>query len=292
MPSSFNRWLDLALPNALHLIGIFVIALVLNRLLRAVTDLVIKQASAPGRPAQLREQQTRTLAGVLYGAGSKVVWVVALLTAVREFHIDIPPALTLAGLASLAVGFGAQTLVRDVITGIYIVLEDQYIVGDTIQFADYIGRVEHLTLRRTVIRDTRGALVTIGNGEIRTVSNLSRDWSQTFVDVSLAPESPIEKTMQALENAAAALRGDPAWSQTLVDGPRILGVQSFDRSSSTVRLQVRTAPTRQDEVARELRRRIQVEFQKQGIPTSSVHRIELAGVAPSSQEAPQADAAS
>jgi small conductance mechanosensitive channel len=292
MPSSFNRWLELALPNALHLIGIFVIALVLNRLLRAVTNLVIKQASAPGRSAQLREQQTRTLAEVLYGAGSKVVWAVALLTAVREFHIDITPALTLAGLASLAVGFGAQTLVRDVITGIYIVLEDQYIVGDTIQFADYIGRVEHLTLRRTVIRDARGALVTIANGEIRTVSNLSRDWSQAFVDVSLAPESPIEKTMQALETAAAALRGDPAWSQTLVDGPRILGVQSFDRNSSTVRLQVRTAPTRQDEVARELRRRIQVEFQKQGIPTSSVHRIELAGVAPSSQEAPQADAAS
>ncbi len=292
MPSSLNRWLDLALPNALHLIGIFVIALVLNRLLRAVTNLVIKQASAPGRPAQLREQQTRTLAGVLYGAGSKVVWVVALLTAVREFHIDITPALTLAGLASLAVGFGAQTLVRDVITGIYIVLEDQYIVGDTIQFADYIGRVEHLTLRRTVIRDARGALVTIANGEIRTVSNLSRDWSQAFVDVSLAPESPIEKTMQALESAAAALRSDPAWSQALVDGPRILGVQSFDRSSSTVRLQVRTAPTRQDEVARELRRRIQVEFQKQRIPTSSVHRIELAGVAHSSQEAAQADTGS
>ena len=292
MPSSLNRWLDLALPNALHLIGIFVIALVLNRLLRAVTNLVIKQASAPGRPAQLREQQTRTLAGVLYGAGSKVVWIVALLTAVREFHIDITPALTLAGLASLAVGFGAQTLVRDVITGIYIVLEDQYIVGDTIQFADYIGRVEHLTLRRTVIRDARGALVTIANGEIRTVSNLSRDWSQAFVDVSLAPESPIEKAMQALESAAAALRSDPAWSQALVDGPRILGVQSFDRSSSTVRLQVRTAPTRQDEVARELRRRIQIEFQKQGIPTSSVHRIELAGVAHSSQEAAQADAGS
>ena len=292
MPSSFNYWLDLALPHALRLIGIFVIALVLNRLLRAVSNLVIKQASTPGRPAQLREQQTRTLAGVLYGAGSKVVWVVALLTAVSVFKINILPAVTLAGLASLAIGFGAQTLIRDVITGFYIVLEDQYVVGDTIQFADYIGRVEHMTLRRTVIRDARGALVTIANGEIRTVSNLSRDWSQAFVDVSLAPESPIEKTMQALETAAAALRGDPAWSQALVDGPRILGVQSFDRSSSTIRLQVRTAPTRQDEVARELRRRIQFEFQKQGIPTSSVHRIELAGVAHSSQEADKADAAS
>jgi moderate conductance mechanosensitive channel len=292
MPSSFNRWLDLALPYALHLLGIFVIALVLNRLLRAVTNLVIKRASAQSRPAQLREQQTRTLAGVLYGTGSKVVWVVALLTAVSEFHINITPAVTLAGLASLAVGFGAQTLVRDVIMGFYIVFEDQYVVGDTVQIADNIGRVEHLTLRRTVIRDARGALVTIANGDIRTVSNLSRDWSQAFVDVSLAPESPIDKTLQALETAAAALRGDPAWSQALVDGPRILGVQSFDRTSSTVRLQVRTAPTRQDEVARELRRRIQIEFQKQGIPVSSVQRIELAGVSHSPQEAAQPDAAS
>jgi small conductance mechanosensitive channel len=292
MPSSLHHWIDLTLPNALRLLGIIVIALVLNRLLRALSNLVIKHASGQGRPAQLREQQTRTLAGVLYGAGSKVVWAVALLTSLHEFNIDITPAVTLAGLASLAVGFGAQTLVRDVITGFYIVFEDQYVVGDTIQIADYIGRVEHLTLRRTVIRDARGALVTIANGEIRTVSNLSRDWSQAFVDVSLAPETPIDKTLQALETAAAALRGDPAWSQALVDGPRILGVQSFDRISSTVRLQVRTAPTRQDEVARELRRRIQIEFQKQGIPISSVQRIELAGVSHSAQEAAQTDAGS
>jgi len=222
MPSPFNHWLELTVPNGLRLLGILVIALVLNRLLRALTNLIIKPAAAQTRQSQLREQQTRTLAGVLYSALSKVVWAVALLTSLHEFNIDITPAVTLAGLASLAVGFGAQTLVRDVITGFYIVLEDQYVVGDTIQIADTIGRVEHLTLRRTVVRDARGALVTIGNGEIRTVSNLSRDWSQTFVDISLAPESPIEKTLQALETAAAGLRGDPAWSQALVDGPRIL----------------------------------------------------------------------
>src|SRR6202158_2991560 len=202
MSSSFNHWLELTLPNALHLMGILVIALVLNRLLRAVTNLLIKPAGTQNRAAQLREQQTRPLAGVLYGAESNVLWAVALLTSLHEFNIDITPAVTLAGLASLAIGFGAQSLVRDVITGFYIVLEDQYVVGDTIQFADYIGRVEHMTLRRTVIRDARGALVTIANGEIRTVSNLSRDWSQTFVDVSFAPECPIEKTMQAVETAA------------------------------------------------------------------------------------------
>ena len=292
MPSPFNHWLDLTVPNGLRLLGILIIALVVNRLLRALTNLIIKQAATQTRQAQLREQQTRTLAGVLYSAGSKVVWAVALLTSLNEFHINILPAVTLAGLASLAVGFGAQTLVRDVITGFYIVLEDQYVVGDTIQIGDTIGRVEHLTLRRTVVRDARGALVTIGNGEIRTVSNLSRDWSQAFVDVSLAPESPLEKTLQALETAAAGLRGDPAWSQALVDGPRILGLQSFDRTSSTVRLQVRTAPTRQDEVARELRRRIQVEFQRQGIPLTSVQRIELASVSHALQEAAPPDSAS
>ncbi len=292
MPSPFNRWFDLALSNAFPLLGILVIALVLNRVLRAVTNLLIKPAASQSRQAQLREQQTRTLAGVLYGAGSKVVWVVALLTALDKVGINPTPALTLAGLASVAVGFGAQTLVRDVISGFYIVLEDQYVVGDTVQIADYVGRVEHLTLRRTVIRDPRGALVTIANGEIRMVSNLSRDWSQTFVDVSLAPESPIERTLQALEVAAAALRSDPAWSQALVDGPRILGLQSLDRTSSTVRLQVRTAPTRQDEVARELRRRIQVEFQRQGIPLTSVQRVELAGVSHFPQETAQPGSAS
>ncbi len=291
MPSSFNHWVDLTVPNALRLLGILVIALVLNRLLRAVTKLIIKPAAGQARQSQLREQQTRTLAGIVYSAGSKIVWGVALLTALVEFKINILPAVTFAGLASLALGFGAQTLVRDVITGFYIVLEDQYVIGDTIQIAEYIGRVEYLTLRRTVLRDARGALVTIANGEIRTVSNLSRDWSQAFVDVSLAPETPIEKTLAALENAAAGLRGDPSWSQALVDGPRILGVQDFDRTASTIRLQVRTAPTRQDEVARELRRRIQGELLKQGIPVSSVQRIELTGVSHSLQEVGQSDTA-
>ena len=262
--------------KGLSLLGILLIALLVNHFLKVLTKLLVKPASGQSRAAQVREQQTRTIAGVLYSAGSKVVWIVAIFTAMYKVDINPVPALTLAGLASVAVGFGAQSLVRDVIAGFYIVLEDQYVVGDTVQIADTIGRVEHLTLRRTVVRDPRGALVTISNGEIRTVANLSRDWSQAFVDVSLAPETPLERILGALEAAAAELRGDPAWSQALVDGPRVLGVQAYDRNASVVRLQVRTAPTRQDEVSRELRRRVQLEFQRQGIPLSSVQKVELA----------------
>src|SRR5271163_2071907 len=282
MSSNFKdwwNWSSFSLANVLHLAAILVIALILNRLLRVLTKLLVRPAASQSRAAQSREQQTRTLAGVLYSAGSKIVWAVAILMALYEFGINVTPVAALAGLASLALGFGAQNLIRDIITGFYIVLEDQYVVGDTIQVGETLGRVEHVTLRRTVVRDARGALVTISNGDIRTVGNLSRDWSQAFADIALAPESPLDKTLLALEAAAAELRADPSWSQALVDGPRILGVQSIDRSASTVRLQVRTVPTRQDEVARELRRRIQIEFQKQGIPLSSVQRFEWANPA-------------
>jgi len=281
------HWPEFTLTGIVDLLAIFIIALLVNRFLRVMTKLLVKPAATANRTAQVREQQTRTLAAVLYGTGSKVVWFVALLTALDKVGINPIPALTLAGLASVAIGFGAQNLVRDVITGIYIVLEDQYAIGDTIQVGDTTGRVEHLTLRRTVVRDARGALVTIANGDVRTVSNLSRDWSQAFVDIFIDPEISLEKTMLALESAAAEMRSDPSWSQALVDGPRILGVHAFDRSASTVRLQVRTAPTRQDEVSRELRRRIQAEFQRQGIPLSSVQRVQLAGASLAPQEAPK-----
>jgi small conductance mechanosensitive channel len=272
--------------NVLHLAIILAAALILNRLLRLGTKLIVKPAGTPARAAQAREQQTRTLAGVVYSTGSKVVWAVALLTAAQEFGINVTPVAALAGLASLAFGFGAQNLVRDIITGFYIILEDQYVVGDTIQVGDTLGRVEHLTLRRTVVRDPRGALVTISNGDIRTLANLSRDWSQAFVDVAVSPQVPQEKALQALDAAATELRNDPSWSQALVDGPRILGLQAFDSQTSMIRLQVRTAPARHEDVARELRRRIQLEFQRRGIPLYNVQRVELIPAAVTQETTP------
>lgn len=275
MSSLLSEIPTLSVSNLLHLAGIIVVALLINRVLRAFTQELVKPAASPTRAAQAREQQTRTLSTVLYSVGSKIVWVLAVLLATQEFGVNVTPVVIVIGLACLALGLGAQNLVRDTISGFFIVLEDQFSVGDTVQVGDTIGRVEHLSLRRTVVRDLRGALVTLSNGDIRTVGNLSRDWSQTFVDVAVSPEVPQERTIQALDAAAAELRSDPAWSQALVDGPRILGLQSYDQNVSTVRLQVRTAPARHEDVARELRRRIQIEFQRQGIALSNVQRVEL-----------------
>ena len=275
MSSFLSVFPTLSVANLLRLIGIIAAALLINQLLRRLTQSMIKPAGTQTRAAQSREQQTRAVADMLYSIASKVVWLLALLLVLQEFGVNVTPVVCVIAIAALAIGFGAQNLVRDAISGMYIMLEDQFAIGDTIQVAETTGRVEHLSLRRTVVRDARGALVTLANGEIRTVGNLSRDWSQIYVDVAVSPQIPQERTMQALDAAAAELRNDPAWSQALVDGPRILGLHSYDQQACTVRMQVRTAPSRHEDVARELRRRIQLEFQKQGIALYNVQRVEL-----------------
>ena len=269
MSSPLTHLLDFTLSNALHLAGIFVLALISVRLLRGTTSKLVKPAASQTKASQLREQQTQGFAEALYGIGSRLILILAVLTALPEFGISALPAVVVAGVTILGFSFGARELVRDATAGYQILTEEPFLSGDTIQAGEIVGRVEQVTLRRTVVRDGRGALVSISNGEMRTISNLSRDWSQAFVDVGVTTGTPLEKTLQALESAAAGLRSDAAWSQALVDGPRVLGVQGYDHAGTTLRLQVRTAPTRQDEVCRELRRRIQMELQRQGIAVTS-----------------------
>ena len=263
-----------------QLLLILLIALALNRFLRVLSERLIHPASGQSRAEQAREQQTRALASTVYQATSWAVWVVAVLTALAKIGISPFPVLAFITVVGLAIGIGAQDLVRDVVSGYNIVLEDQYVVGDTVEIGDTQGRVEQLTLRRTVVRDSRGAQVNIANGSIRSVANLSRDWSQAFVDVALSPEIPLEKALAAVESAAAELRADGAWSQALVDGPRVLGVHAYDRNASVVRVQMRTLPMRHEELSRELRRRIQLAFQREGIPLSGVVRLELTNSQP------------
>jgi small conductance mechanosensitive channel len=225
----------------------------------------------------MREHHVKTLAGVLYSAGTAAILIGAILTALPEFGFNITPIAAAAGLASLAFGFGAQHLVRDLINGFFMIIEDQYVVGETVRIGAVVGRVEHLTLRRTVIRDIQGAVVTIPNGEISQVANLSRDWGQVFVDVALPSEGSSDAALAALERVCAEIRTDAAWSPVLVDGPRVLGIETFGPGGATLRLQLRTIPGRQDDAARELRRRIQNRFEQEHIRWGGVQRVEIVG---------------
>jgi len=278
MPLNLFKSTDFWLEHSLRLASIALIALILVRILRTVTRRLIPAAGEGlGRLARMRERHTKTLAGLLYSAGTAVIIVGAILTALPEFGFNITPIAAVAGLASLAFGFGAQHLVRDLINGFFVIVEDQFVVGETVRIGTVVGRVEHITLRRTVIRDIQGALVTIPNGEISQVANLSRDWGQIFVDIGLPPGSSSDAALAALEQVSGELRSDPAWSPVLVDGPRVLGIESFGASGVLLRMQLRTIPGRQDDAARELRRRIQNRFDQDQIRWSGVQRVEIIG---------------
>jgi moderate conductance mechanosensitive channel len=273
------KWTEFALGHGSRLLAILLIAIILLRLLRIVTRRLIAAAGSESaaRVARMREQHTRTLAGILQSGGTAIIIVIAVLTALPEFGFNVTPVAAAAGLASLSIGFGAQHVVRDFINGFFVVFEDQYVVGDIVRIGDVVGRVEHLTLRRTVVRDPQGALVSIPNGEIAKVANLSRDWGQLFLDAIVASDQPLDEAIAALESVASEFRADPSWSPMLLDGPRVLGVESLAPNGTTVRLQVRTAPTRQDDVARELRRRIQIELAGRGIQLGGLQRMQLVG---------------
>ena len=271
------RWTEFALGHGTRLLTILLIALLLIRVLRIVTRRLIAAAGSESavRVARMREQQTQTLAGLLYSAGSAIIVIVAVLMALPEFGFNVTPVAAAAGLVSLSIGFGAQHLVHDFINGFFTVLEDQYVVGDIVRIGDVVGRVEHLTLRRTVVRDPQGAVVTIPNGEITKVANLSRDWGQVFLDTIVASDQPLDEALNALGAVASDFRADPSWSPLLLDGPRVLGIESLSANGTTVRLQVRTAAMRQDDVARELRRRVQMELAGRGIQVGGVQRMQL-----------------
>jgi len=278
LPSAF-RWTDLAFGHSLRLASIVLIAFILNRLLRMLTRRLIPAAGAEGlgRIARMREQHIKTLAGLLYSAGTAVIIIGAILMALPEFGFNITPIAAVAGLASLAFGFGAQHLVRDLINGFFVIVEDQFVVGETVRIGGVVGRVDHLTLRRTVIRDIQGALVSIPNGEISQVANLSRDWGQLFVDIVLPSGGSSDAALAALERVSGELRTDASWSPVLVDGPRVLGIESIGAGGVTLRMQLRTIPGRQDDAARELRRRIQNRFDQEQIRWSGVQRVEVIG---------------
>ena len=281
MTGSLAHWIEIAGTRGARILVIAIIAFVLTRILRALTTRVIDIAKVQARGARMREQQTRTLAGLLYSVGVAVIVAVAALMVLPEFGFDVTPFEAAAAVGSLAFGFGAQSLVKDLINGFFIVLEDQYVVGDLIQLNGETGRVEHLTLRRTVLRNVSGAIVTIPNSLVGQIANLSRDWSQAFVDVTVPSEELVGRALATLEKIAGDFRNDADWSPALLDGPRMLGIESLSLDGTVLRLQVRTALNRKDDVARELRRRIKLGFEESRIPLRQAHQVELHGaVAP------------
>ena len=196
-----------------------------------------------------------------------------MLTALGIFGVNITPFAAAAGLMSLAVGFGGQYLVRDLINGVVIIFEDQYVVGDNVRIGDLAGQVEHVTLRRTVLRADSGALISIPNGQVDKVSNLSRDWSHLAVDVAVSGDRKnVERATELVQDIAKSLKNDPSWNSGLVGSLQLLGVESFNEKTTTLRIEGRSAPERRDDVVREIRKRIRDRFAEEHLDLQSVQQ--------------------
>ena len=269
------HWMQVAGARGPRIIAAILLAVIAMRLLRALTSRLVVPAKTQTRVAQMREAQTRTMAGLVYGIGITVVISLAILEVLNELGFAITPIAAVATLASLSVGFGAQHLVKDLINGFFIVLEDQFVVGDLIRVNNETGRVEHITLRRTVIRNGEGARVSIPNGLIGQVANLSRDWSQTLVDVTIPSAEAVGRALAILEKVCGDFRIDPDWSPALVDGPRVLGIEALSLDGTILRMILKTAVLRQDDVARELRRRVKLALEQAHILVANTQRVEL-----------------
>ena len=224
------------------------------------------QTRGPLRLATARaEQRMTTIADLLVRILRVAIWTVALFVVLDLLGINLAPLIAGAGIAGLAIGFGAQSLVKDVIAGLFIVLEDQYGAGDVVSIGDATGTVEDLGLRSTRLRAVDGTVWFVPNGEIRSVGNSSMGWARALVDVLVSHDADLELVKRVVKEEAEALAADQAWSEAVLEPPELWGVQALTADGITVRLVVKTAPRQQFPLARELRGRISARLRREGV---------------------------
>jgi small conductance mechanosensitive channel len=237
---------------------VVVVALVATRLLhRAVNRFVagVERRATPGHHARAA-QRAATIGALMRSITSFVVWSLATLTIFGEVGVNLGPLIAGAGIIGVAVGFGAQNLVRDFLAGIFMLIEDQYGVGDTVDVGPATGVVEGVSLRTTRLRDIEGNVWHIPNGTIQWVSNQSQQWARALVDVDV--DGDPEEAQAVIAGVAAALWQDEAWKPELLAEPEVWGVERLGPDGFTVRLAAKVRPGAQWKVARELRARMRV----------------------------------
>ncbi len=228
-------------------------------------------ADGDDHKTQERRKRLHTVGATSRRFFSILIWSAAALMVLRELDVDITPVLTGAGIIGLAVGFGAQTLVKDIISGIFLIAEDQIRLGDAADINGIGGTVEEINLRTIVLRDIEGVVHTIANGDIRTLSNKSKDFSYYVIDIGVGYDDDTDRIVEVVRDVAGALMQDPAYAASILEPLEVLGVDAFKASEVTLRFRIKTLPLRQWDVGRELRRRIKRAFDAQGIEIPGPH---------------------
>lgn len=220
---------------------------------------------------RLREQRARTLASLLHNIGLMVIVAIASLT-ILDIFIPIGPLLAGIGILGLAISFGAQSLMKDLISGAFMLAEGQFAVGDVVKVGETAGLVEKITLRTLVLRDVSGVVHVIPNGSINTLSNMTKSWSRAVLEIGVAYREDVDRVMEVMLDEAMKMYEDPDWAPVIVEEPVVPGVERFDDSAVTIRVMFKTIPLKQWDVGRQYRRRIKNRFDAEGIEIPFPHR--------------------
>jgi len=275
-----SKWLELfdwALNHGLKIVIIVIIAYVLKVIAKRSIQRIVKAAVASEKfvTENAEIQRMNTLVRIFSWTINTIIVIIASMMIIQEFGVQIAPILASAGIVGVAIGFGGQYLVRDLITGFFIIFENQYRIGDVINVEGIGGVVEDISLRVTTLRDMNGTVHYIPHGEIKKVSNLSKNFAKVNLNVGIAYESNIDHVIAVVNKIGKELAQDPAWKDFINQAPQFLRVDDLDDSSISIKITGETKPLKQWDVTGELRKRILETFEKEGIvfpyPQTVIH---------------------
>jgi small conductance mechanosensitive channel len=264
--------------TGLSIILILLLAFIALRLTRRIASRVDRAISEGGDlgPSE-GEKRRRAVSNVIRYSISTLIVAVTLIMILHELGLNIGPMLASAGIAGIVIGLGAQNIVQDFLAGIFVLVENQYGPGDWVSIGGVSGTVEKVTLRMTQLRDVSGSVHIVPNGKIDVVTNKTKEWSRALLDVGVAYKEDVDRVIAVLKEVGADLQADPEWSRALLEPMEVLGVQNLGESSVDIRIYFKTLPDRQWKVGRELRRRIKIRFDAEGIEIPFPHRTLYVG---------------
>ena len=260
--------------HGIKIIIILIAALIVIRFGKIFLEKAIRKLIKPDQVVKdpgAEKKREDTLIKIFGSTFKVIIWAIAILMILPEFGIDISGIFLGAGIIGVAVGFGAQYVIRDFLAGLFIMLENQYRVGDVVQLAGVGGKVEDVTLRRTMIRDLEGVVHYIPNGEIKVASNKSQEYSGVYLKIGVAYKENMDRVFEIINQTAKKMAQDEQWKSAIIETPKVLGVDEFADSAVVIGILGETLPLKQWEVSRELRKRIKEAFDRENIEIPFPH---------------------
>lgn len=284
-PEMIQKAIAWLIATGLKLLLIIAVILVVLRLCRVLSRR-LEKVFLKGREDEESLKRARTLSNLINQFLRGVILVIAIMTILGALDIQIAPILATAGVAGLAVGFAAQSLIKDVINGFFIILWDQIRVGDVVRVAGRSGVVESVTLKMTVLRDLDGNVHFIPNGIIDVVTNFTKDFSRFVFDIGVSYFEDVDRVMEVMKKVDEELRAEPEWAESILAPLEVLGLDRFENSAVVIRARTTTKPGQQWQVAREFNRRLKMAFDRQGISIPFPHLTMFIGQDKAGKSAP------